>query len=171
MAITLISTAGAQDANSYLSVAEADAYLEAHTDSQAWLDLGDEDKKRQLISATRKLDLLIYAGRKSTQAQALQWPRIGIYDRDGYSVWGVPQRLKDATCELVAHWLTEEDNLAGDFELENLESVEIGPIKYTVRDGVYSDLPGNVKDRINSIGPSVILGGADSGPTSKVMVL
>lgn len=171
MAITLISTAGATNANSFVSLEEANEYLNAHVEFPAWVSLDDEDKKRNLITATRTLDLLIYSGRKSTTTQALTWPRTGVYDYDGNSLQGVPKLLKEAVCELVIHWLTEDDNLAGDFELENLESVEIGPIKYKVRSGAYSDLPGDVTDRFKAMGPGVVLDGSGVERTAKVMVI
>ena len=170
MAITLIATEGAANANSYLTLAEADSYLEAHLKSSFWSALDDEAKKAALISATRELDLIIYAGRKSTQAQALQWPRLSIYDRDGYAVTGVPKLLKDAVCEQVMHELTEDENIASDFDLENLESVEVGPLKYKMRAGLKSGLPDDVADRLNAISPSLIVEGEDS-PSAKVMFL
>jgi hypothetical protein len=171
MTISIIATAGANNANSYATLEEADAYFLTHPEFNVWGDLDDEDKKRYLISYTRKLDLIIYAGRKLTQAQSLQWPRSTVYDRDGYAVTGVPSLLKDALFEWAIHDLTEDDNLAGDFELENLEQVEIGPIKYTVRAGAYNDPPSDVTERLNMIGPFVVLGGAGKAPTSNIMVL
>ena len=168
MAITIIATEGAANANSYLTVAEADSYLEAHLDASFWAALDDEAKKAALISATRELDLLIYAGRKSTQSQSLQWPRLGIVDRDGYTVTGVPKLLKDAACEQVIYELTEDENLASDFDLKNLESVEVGPLKYKMKPGLKTGLPSDVEDRLNAISPMLIIEG-EGGPSAKVM--
>ena len=165
MAITLIATEGAANANSYLTLAEADSYLEAHLDASFWAALDDEAKKAALISATRELDLIEYAGRKATQAQSLQWPRISVVDRDGYTITGVPKLLKDATCEQVMHELTEDENIASDFDLENLDSVEVGPLKYKMKAGLKTGIPSDVKERLEAIGPGVVM----TGQTAKVI--
>ena len=170
MAITIIATEGAANANSYLTVAEAESYLEAHKDYDVWSALDDEAKKAALVSATRELDLLIYAGRKSTQSQSLQWPRIGIVDRDGYTVTGVPKLLKDAACEQVIYELTEDDNIASEFDLKNLDSVEVGPLKYKMKAGLKTQMPDEVSERLNAISPSLIVEG-EGAPTAQVMYL
>ena len=167
MAITLIATEGAANANSYLTLVEAESYLEAHSDYTFWSALDDEAKKAALISATRDLDLIEYAGRKSTQAQSLQWPRIGIVDRDGYTITGVPKLLKDAVCEQVMYELTEDENIASEFDIEYLDSVEVGPLKYKMKAGAKAGLPEDVKERLTAIGPGVVM----TGQTAKVMFL
>lgn len=167
MAITIIATEGAANANSYLTLAEAESYLEAHQDYSVWSALDDEAKKAALISATRELDLIEYAGRKATQAQSLQWPRISVVDRDGYTITGVPKLLKDAVCEQVIYDLTEEDNIASEFDIEYLESVEVGPLKYKMKAGAKAGIPEDVKERLNAIGPGIVM----TGQTAKVMFL
>ena len=171
MPITIISTPGAVDANSYLSLAEANEYLLPHTDASFWDALDDEQKKAAIVTATRTLDLLIYNGRKATQAQSLAWPRTGIIDRDGYAVYGVPKLLKDAVCEQLMYTLTEDENLASDFELENLDSVEVGPLKYKMKAGLKVGLPSEVQSRIDAIAPELVVEGEGSSKSAKVMVL
>lgn len=168
MAIIINSTPGSASANCYMSLAEADAYLEAHLSAATWAALDTERKSAALISATRELDSQVWTGRRVTEPQALSWPRLYIYDHDSFQVTGVPAKIKAATAELAIWNLTEEERLAGNFELDNMESVTIGPLTYKMKAGVSGTLPSVVLDIINSIGPSLM---ADSSkPTVKIMV-
>ena len=168
MAIVLNSTAGSASANSYMSLADADTYLEAHLEAETWSAIDDERKKAALIGATRELDSLIWVGRRSTEFQSLAWPRIYVYDHDAYQVTGVPAKIAAATAELAIWNLMEEDRIAGNFELDTMESVEIGPIKYKIKAGMNGGIPAHILDMINSIGPSMM--NDTSSPGVKVMV-
>lgn len=163
--ITLNETSGSATANSYVSLVEADDYMEAHIQAADWSALDDERKKAALVAATRELDSFQYAGRRATQSQSLSWPRTGITDHDGYAVTGIPRRLKYAQIELAIYRLTEDERTASDFELENLESVSIGPLTYAIRAGA-KGLPGSVKVNLEAIGP-----GATTSKSARVMVL
>jgi hypothetical protein len=66
--------------------------------------------------------------------------------------------LKDAVCELAIYNLTEEDRLAGQFEIDTMESVEIGPIKYKLKAGA-EYMPDFIEDMIEAIGPNVMVDG------------
>lgn len=160
MAITIIATPGGVDSNSYGSLAEADTYLEAHFEAEAWSALDDERKKAALVASTRYLENFRYGGQKATGSQALGWPRIGVSDYDGYTITGVPAKLKGAQFEIAIWELTEDDRLAGGFELDNLDSVEIGPIKYTVGERANS-LPSHISDMLKSIGPGAVVVDSD----------
>jgi hypothetical protein len=132
MAVSLVATAGAANANSYADVATADAYLGACADSHAaaaaWRALSStgadaDTKARALIEATRRLDLLTYTGDLAAPlTQRLQWPRAWVRDprrgsidprlEPGVPLAGdltaylatdsVPRWIADATCELAA---------------------------------------------------------------------
>ena len=84
MTITTI-TLSSVDYTAYASVAEADVYLGADPYlSEGWADLGDDDKGRRLIAATRRLDLLPWAGQQAGgRTQVSTWPRAGLYYPDG----------------------------------------------------------------------------------------
>lgn len=169
MTITINSTPGSSTANCYTSLAAADLYLEAHLEAAAWSALTQERKSAALVAATRELDTQIWSGRRSEQGQALAWPRLYIYDYDGFQVTGVPAKIAAATAELAIWNLLESTRLAGGFELDNMDSVEIGPVKYKIKAGVSSALPSLILDMILSIGPSVVQD--PSGPGVRVMVL
>jgi len=109
---TVIATVGASNANSFVTVAEGDTYCDARLNASAWTDAEDDDKAKAVIEATRELSAKMWVGSKSTTAQALAWPRAYATDPDAaWAGWGyydsniVPQRVKDATCELALQFL------------------------------------------------------------------
>lgn len=164
--ITIDAVSGSPTANSYVTLEEANSYLEAHLQASTWALLDDEKKKAAIVSATRLIDTEQFLGRRLHQSQSLAWPRTYIYDFDGYAVSGIPSKLKSAVCEYAIWNLTEDDRLAGAFEIDNMESVEIGPIKYKIGPNAES-MPDLVEDLLEAIGPNVL---AESGGNS-VMVL
>ena len=95
------ATAGAATSNSYASVAEADAYLAVRGDTSTWTALTTGQKESKLQWAAIYIDTLTFKGTRSTSTQALQWPRIGVWDRDGFEVDGIPQALKNAQAEMA----------------------------------------------------------------------
>ncbi len=99
--------AGLSTANSYATLAEADAYFVNHPYyADSWCDLGTPDKESMLILATAQLDaLMTWRGTLFGTSQALAWPRFGVIDDEGrlYSTSAVPQRVKNAMFELAFH--------------------------------------------------------------------
>ena len=76
MPVSLVATLGSSSANSYVSVADADAYFANLLSFDQWDGLGDEDTKaRALITATAALDQLTFWGDAVTTTQALRFPR------------------------------------------------------------------------------------------------
>jgi len=124
--MTFDATAGAATANSYASVAEADAYLAVRGDTSAWTALATGAKELKLQWAALYLDTLTFVGTKETQAQALAWPRYGVTDRDGYTVLDVPAALKNAQAEL-AFQLISNDWTQGIDSVTN-ETLKVGSI-------------------------------------------
>lgn len=140
---TIIATPGASDANSYVTVVEATAYLDARFNVGAWTAASADDKERALISATRLLTPLPFLGSRTTAAQSLAWPRTAAPDPDapigfsglrdaGYLYYAqtvVPVRLKDATCELALEVLNAGTADLGTLDADaNLTSKTVGPL-------------------------------------------
>lgn len=169
MTITINATSGSSTANSYVTLAEADYYFETHLQFEYWDELDDEKKKAALVAATRQLDTNLFLGRRVEEQQALAWPRLYIYDYDAFQVTGVPVKVKNAQCEIAIWNLTEEDRIAGQFELENMDSVDIGPLKFSVNKENKPILPKKIMEIFQSIGPNVIK--SSSALTSKIMVI
>lgn len=106
---------GLSNANSYVTLAEADDYFGSHLFyADNWDDLGEPDKENALMTATAMLDgIMNWYGYISSFSQALGWPRYGVADRE-YRVIptdAVPQAVKIATMEL-AMFLSRGDPFA-----------------------------------------------------------
>ena len=91
------------NANCYVSLAYADEYMR-NTGRKAWSELSENDRKSFLINATNYIDRtyskLGWKGQKKYRRnQYLCFPRVELYDKDGYEVEGIPEELKKAVCE------------------------------------------------------------------------
>jgi hypothetical protein len=81
--MAFVSTLGAPDANSYLSVAEATALLNDIAPSDGvldWLNLSEAQKQKTLVNATFAINPLQWKGRPASREQSLAWPRLLIGD-------------------------------------------------------------------------------------------
>lgn len=109
MALIVVETVGSASANSFVSVAEADAYVETRLNSSAWT--GDDAKKKAVIEATREISALTgWIGNRVDDTQALSWPRQGAVNPDSpncslFETNEIPQAVKDATSELAFQFL------------------------------------------------------------------
>lgn len=114
MAFTFIVEDGSivPGANSFVSVAEADAILEVDfRKSPAWNALEQEDKEKMLVSATFYLeDNYQWHGQKVEADQPLSWPRTGMRDKEGMCIAPgvIPKEIKRATAYLAV-WLRDND--------------------------------------------------------------
>lgn len=106
MSVTLVATPGAANANSYLTLLEAQAYWDSRLFTSSWDDA--DDQTVALLWATRTMDALLsgyneyfstdgsqkayirtypaWTGLPATSAQSLAWPRTGMLDRNGYPI-------------------------------------------------------------------------------------
>jgi len=107
----------AKGVNSYVTVAEAEAYFENRLDVAAWTSAVATQKEQSLITATYLLDDLVWVGTALNTAQPLAFPRSGYYYDPKYgttlTIDGVPDRIVRATFEL-AHHLLSNDGLLDD---------------------------------------------------------
>lgn len=127
-------TISAIDYVSYASVAEADAYLAVDPiRGVAWSALTADQKGLYLVSATRRLDLLNWAGQKtgsySTQVNA--WPRTNVQYADGSSVstTEVPQEVEDATILLAGSILLDSTAAAAGTSGSNVKRQKAGSVE------------------------------------------
>jgi hypothetical protein len=136
---TIIATPGASDANSYVTVSEADDYLSSRLNASAWTDASAPQRIAALIEAQRTLTPLGYIGRRATETQALAWPRERAPNPDDpfgrdYSTAVVPQRVKDAACELAMEFLKSgAADLAAISDTQNVirEKVDVLEVQYS----------------------------------------
>lgn len=131
----LITEVGSADADSYATIAQADAYCEAHGIT-AWADLDDdEDKAPALRKATQYMDGKFRGqikGRKADAEQALAFPRVGCTDEDGnlFDDDVIPRVWLNATIEAAAREADEPGILTPDVERQT-SSEKVGPIAVT----------------------------------------
>ena len=77
--MAFVSTLGASNANSFLSVAAATTLLNELPVSAgitAWIALTATQKEQTLVAATMSINPLRYKGRVATAEQSLSWPRL-----------------------------------------------------------------------------------------------
>lgn len=100
-------------ANSFASVADADAYHAARL-TAAWTDeLAEAQKEAALIRASDWLNRkVMWNGRKASRSQRMAWPRAGVSTQDGeIAPDEIPAEVVEACCEL-AGFFVEQDYLA-----------------------------------------------------------
>lgn len=119
--MALITTVGGDSSNSYITLIEADNYLDnLGYDVTEWEALDDSPKEFRLTSAALLMNTLPLRGAKACRAQRLEFPRWWRTD-DGYPSYEdtyidysdiadagytsptTPQEIKDAQVELSYH--------------------------------------------------------------------
>lgn len=84
MALTLVTTAGAANANAYATLATVTTILEGIPNTAGWADVATENQKAAILHATWVLDNhVLWKGAPSSSTQALMWPRQGVLSRFG----------------------------------------------------------------------------------------
>ena len=133
MSIIVEDGTGKADAETYVSVAVANAY-HAAMGNTGWTGT-DAAKEIALRRAAQYIDNRYrFRGERKTSTQALEWPRVG-YEL-GWRVEGWPVKaLADATCEAALRALTAtlQTDVAGD----QITEETVGPItvKYAAKSG------------------------------------
>lgn len=115
MTITVEDGTVVPNADSYVTVAEADAVLveDIALDSAAWNALDEENKEEFLKVATRFLERRFrWYGLPTVSGQSLQWPRTKNFDDKGDVInpGTIPKQLKDAQIELARYFTTEPED-------------------------------------------------------------
>ncbi len=122
---------GLANSNSYCSEDTLDTYCD-----DRGITLADGDAEAALIRATAWIDNT-YRTRfqgwpVNLRAQALQWPRIGVYDQNGIYVAtdSIPSEVVQATCEAAVRELTEAGSLAPDLDRGgNIKELAAGSVR------------------------------------------
>lgn len=103
--MAFVSTLGAADANSYLSVARAVLLagdLPASDGLNAWLSLTTANKEKTLVASTLVINSLRWKGRPLTQDQSLAWPRQIAVDSRVLSTEELPLDFEFAVVYMAA---------------------------------------------------------------------
>ena len=150
MALIVEDGTGKSDAESYISVADADDYFSKRGNA-AWAGLTTEQKEQSLRKAT---DYMVQAyrlrwkGVRTVATQALDWPRAFVERLDyryaginGYTTIDgqyyypsneVPEEVKRACAEMAVR--ASSETLLADVGAQ-VKSESIGPISVTYADG------------------------------------
>lgn len=150
MAVSIDATAGGASANSYITLSEANTFVEAmisSTDVSKWTTGTDDTRNRALAAAAQRLDRERFLGAKATDTQSMQWPRTGVRKPDTYvntyatgfpfrisedyfTDTEIPDQIKRAQIELAVYLKNNVDgiSLGG---LEDFKSVQVGSISVT----------------------------------------
>ena len=135
--MAFVSTLGASDANSYLSVARATSLLgdlPASTGVTAWLALTTEEKEQTLVAATMAVNSLHWKGRPVSSTQSLAWPRVVSADYYNVSTEELPIDFQIGVAYMAA-FLGETGGYTGILNLDGgatergnheYEEVELG---------------------------------------------
>jgi hypothetical protein len=139
MALIVEDGSGKSDADSYLSVADADTYHTNHSGSTDWSGAATAVKEKSLRLATQYLNIRfngLWKGYKATDLQALAWPRVladkeDVYDAAYYDSESLPIVLENATAELALR-VVQGDTLYADISKPGTikrKRVKTGPIE------------------------------------------
>ena len=150
MAISIVATVGAANANSYITLAEAQDVVDGLIDDDdvtAWDAATTDQKNRALYTATLRIDRERFLGARATDTQALQWPRTGVKRPDTYvnnyllgfpyrittsyfTETEIPSQIKSAQVYLSVYLVNNKSglNLSG---LEDYKSIKVGDIDIT----------------------------------------
>lgn len=128
MALAIDATAGGSNANSYVTVSEADDVALYRIGGNAFSVLDDDEKIQALATAAMALDALPWVGTRSTESQAMEWPRVFQS-----TTTGVPKWLKSAQIELAVSYSAVITTPGSDDPLSTsatgaMQSVKVGPV-------------------------------------------
>lgn len=163
-ASSLITTVGGDAANSYATLAEAEAYHDLNLGSEAWFAAEEGDRIRGLVKAARRLNSENWIGERVTTTQKLAWPRIGAAKPDssgggiGYYYGGfeayteteIPEPVKQAQYELALALLAGFDDGDSDAIEEFSESGGMR-VKFAQPSRLSGELPAAVARLINPL--------------------
>lgn len=118
--------------NSYVTVAEADAYFLDRISATSWSAADTTKKGQALVTATSMLNEMAWAGAAMSDTQPLAFPRVCEYfdPKAGALLYldgsSVPDRVIRATYELAIHLLNNEGLLDS---TGTIDSISVGPVR------------------------------------------
>mgnify|MGYP006290185843 FL=1 len=167
MALIVENGTGKSDAESYISVADADTYVTNYRGAtHAWLSLDNTTKEVLLRRAALYLDthyLNRWKGHATTSSQRLQWPRIDAVTASGWYLDydSIPEVLGYAQVEAAIRFNEDSENVQPDLTRGGkVKSEKVDVIAITYMDGapartVYTQVEEWLKDLIIESGRMV----------------
>lgn len=165
------------NANSYVSLADANAYLAAVplANLATWEALSDEVKECLLIFATRILDQKTsWNGMKTVAASSLRWPRVGVYDCDSNVIASdaIPPGVTAAVCDLALWFSVDGRNPLTVSDSQGIQQLSVDVISITYKadhDATATQaLPRGLNDTLCGLGTIRYGSRSSFGPINKV---
>jgi len=150
MSVTIVTTPGASNANSFITEEEFTTYQESRLPVAEADDIDDVPAilvmaTRLMVSMFSPLRKLVrgakpsesyylirptWTGSVATTTQALPWPRIGMYDRNGNAIAStvIPTDLKNAQAEFALHLAKGDRSFDNDVAIQGITSVRAGSV-------------------------------------------
>lgn len=147
--MSLTSTIGGDNSNSYVSRQEANDYFLTRHSAAAWHSAEPVIQNAALVSASHALDDSVeWIGEPSSATQSMGWPR-KVDSSLGIDDVSIPFKVKRATFEAALHLL--QTNQLG--STSNIDSIKIGPIELNLNEKRADTLlPNNVASIISGLG-------------------
>jgi hypothetical protein len=137
--MAVIATPGAANADSYATVAEADAYFGAHLYYTGWTAAVNDTKERALKTGTRLLDSYFkWLGIRTYPVQALGFPRTGLFRDTTIAVDSttIPPEIRHATVEF-AQWLIANNPYAeNEIVVQGITEIKVSTIALKFKDTI-----------------------------------
>lgn len=133
LAVTVETGVGISGANSYVSTATIDSWIETNPHDDTWSALTDAQKNGYAVMSCRVLnEQMNWDGWQSDDEQALDLPRSGMVDKNGNFIDNdeIPTEVQNAQCEL-ARLLAIEDRTA-DPDTAGFKEIGVGSIKLVI---------------------------------------
>lgn len=142
MALALVTTVGGASTNSYATVAEADSYLEAHSDFSDWTVLAEAVKIKHLVQAARMIDQELFHGAKVSSTQSMRFPRTTQMNVDSYTVLtAIPPAVKNAQCEQAIYLMKHGHSRRMELRADGVKQISLGGRAGASESFVQGDLP------------------------------
>jgi hypothetical protein len=170
---TIDATVAGANANSYATIAEANAYFESRLAlASPWEDYSDDEKTRLLIMAARLLDAMAqpvktliarngsdyyrvrpqWTGAAATTTQVMAWPRTGMFDQNGNEILStiIPQTLKNVQSEFAGQLGLGDRSLDNPVIVQGLTSLKAGSVSLSFKDSI---MPQVIPDAVYNLMP------------------
>ena len=103
---------------SYCTIEEANEYFSGRLHAESWSGADSETKEKALRQATKEIDRQPLTGRKTTDNQALAFPR--------YPDEEIPEAVKEACCEEALALLERGNSQRRKLQQEGVQSFTLG---------------------------------------------
>lgn len=140
--MALDATPGGTTANSYVTRAEAVAYMGTHLYASAFLALTTGEQDTALMMATRLIDRLIcFLGTSASTTQALRFPMVDLPSPMGGVLPSntIPVIVKDATSELARLLAITDTTAPNEAAAQGLTKLKVGPIELGFKEMIESN--------------------------------